>query len=152
MKTYGAEAFESKSQCIRARIGEYYIPLFQSIDTSQCTEFDDTIISFFEKTNEGWIYYKGLIIKCLGIILIFSLNVLLMSRTISELRIHQSTKSTLQNLSPESINKSSKGLSILSHYSNSVHSQNPSEQSQESSCPSKKLIAKPNYEKVSISN
>ncbi|CAI2376363.1 unnamed protein product [Moneuplotes crassus] len=144
MNTYGAEAFESKSQCIRTRVGEYYIPLFQGTDTSQCTEFDGIIISFFETTNEGWVYYKGLIIKCLVVISIFPLNVLLINRIMSEWRIYKSNKSTPQKLLSESINRSSKSLISLSNYSNSVHSQDPSEQSQESNCILETLSAKPN--------
>ncbi|CAI2375909.1 unnamed protein product [Moneuplotes crassus] len=144
MNTYGAEAFESKSQCIRARVGEYYIPLFKGTDTSQCTEFDDIIISFFETINEGWTYHKDIIIKCLVVTLIFSLNVLLINRIMSEWRIYKSNKSTPQKLLSESINRSSKSLINLSNYSNSVQSQNPSDQSQESNCLCETLSAKPN--------
>ncbi|CAI2384602.1 unnamed protein product [Moneuplotes crassus] len=143
MSIYGAEAFEAKSQCIRARIGEYLIPNFKGMDTSQCTEFDDIIISLFEITDEHISYYKTITIKVLANIMILSLIIFLMTKVISEWKIYKNNRFTPQDPLPLITSESSKNSSIQSNQSHSSISQ-----SQDLSSLSKRLYCPDPYERV----
>ncbi|CAI2378126.1 unnamed protein product [Moneuplotes crassus] len=48
----GKDAFDDKSQCIRMRVGQFFMPTFKGNDTSNCTEFDEIIHSFSEQSED----------------------------------------------------------------------------------------------------
>ncbi|CAI2376312.1 unnamed protein product [Moneuplotes crassus] len=61
--TDGMACFEEKSDCIRMRIGQYFMPTFVGNDTSNCSEYDEIIRSFSEQPVDPGIDWTSLCIK-----------------------------------------------------------------------------------------
>ncbi|CAI2377979.1 unnamed protein product [Moneuplotes crassus] len=64
----GKGAFDDKSQCIRMRIGQFFMPTFKGNDTSNCSEFDEIIHSFSEQSEDFWRDFGPLIFKLLTLV------------------------------------------------------------------------------------
>ncbi|CAI2378008.1 unnamed protein product [Moneuplotes crassus] len=50
----GEQAFKNDSECIRMRVGQYFMPTYIGEDTSECVEYDDIILSVLEPTGKPW--------------------------------------------------------------------------------------------------
>ncbi|CAI2377210.1 unnamed protein product [Moneuplotes crassus] len=56
----GFETYQERSDCIRMRIGQYFMPNFIGNDTLNCSEFDAIIRSFSEHTVNPGIYFTSI--------------------------------------------------------------------------------------------
>ncbi|CAI2376334.1 unnamed protein product [Moneuplotes crassus] len=61
--TEGLAIYIEKSDCIRMRIGQYFMPTFLGNDTSNCSEYDQTIQSFSEQPVDPGIDWTPLCVK-----------------------------------------------------------------------------------------
>ncbi|CAI2376168.1 unnamed protein product [Moneuplotes crassus] len=61
--TEGLAIYIEKSDCIRMRIGQYFMPTFVGNDTSNCSEYDQIIHSFSEQPVDPGIDWTSLCVK-----------------------------------------------------------------------------------------
>ncbi|CAI2378443.1 unnamed protein product [Moneuplotes crassus] len=122
----GLEIFTQNSDCIRMRIGQYYMQTFVGGNTSECSEFDQIIHSFSEqKVDERKnVFYLGFLI--LAIIFLCFLYKSIIKLIIQEYRTYKDLK-LLENISPPTSSTSSNPIEIpnRSYPSHAPQSHNP---------------------------
>ncbi|CAI2376468.1 unnamed protein product [Moneuplotes crassus] len=74
ISTKGFDEFTQNSNCTRMRIAQYFMPTFKGNDTSNCSQFDDIMISFSEQPTDPGVNYIPLLMKLI-IIMILSVSI-----------------------------------------------------------------------------
>ncbi|CAI2376478.1 unnamed protein product [Moneuplotes crassus] len=103
----GKEYFEMKRRCIGSRVGKYFLPLYQGIDTSDCSEVDPIILRFSESPIDPVLSYSLLIWKILFLLCVIGAIVIMMKLFLAEWKIYENLRSTQPEGSIEIMNKSS---------------------------------------------
>ncbi|CAI2369084.1 unnamed protein product [Moneuplotes crassus] len=113
----GIETFTQSSDCIRMRIGQYYMQTFVGGNTSECSEFDQIIQSFSEQQVDETrnFFYLGFLI--LAIIFLCFLNKLIFKLIVQEYGTYKGLKSFAKKNSSSSSarynsNDSSSGVQV----------------------------------------
>ncbi|CAI2375887.1 unnamed protein product [Moneuplotes crassus] len=92
----GLEVYTENSDCIRMRIGQYFMPTFKGNDTSNCSQFDDIIISFSEQPIDPSLDLKPLLVKLSIIMILLILNFVAFKLLAREFKIFENQHQHLQ--------------------------------------------------------
>ncbi|CAI2376533.1 unnamed protein product [Moneuplotes crassus] len=99
IQTKGFDEFTQNSNCTRMRIAQYFMPTFVGNNTSNCSQFDDIIISFSEQPIDPVINFTPLVMK-LAILLILLVSIYIaFNRLRKEWETYKSHRNSLHTLS-----------------------------------------------------
>ncbi|CAI2375983.1 unnamed protein product [Moneuplotes crassus] len=96
ISTKGFDEFTQNSNCTRMRIAQYFMPTFVGNDTSNCSQFDDIIISFSEQPIDPSLDLKPLLVKLTIIMILLILNFVAFKLLAREFKIFENQHQHLQ--------------------------------------------------------
>ncbi|CAI2374985.1 unnamed protein product [Moneuplotes crassus] len=115
----GFDYYHLNEECIRSRIVEYFLPLYNGTDSSNCSEIDPIIINLSERPIDPVESYASLIWKILLFLSILCAIIRMMKLIMTEWKTYKSLSISPQKRCVEILDESSSEVrSISSELSN----------------------------------